>query len=125
MFGIGFLEICLIAVVALVLIGPQKLPQLMVELGKFFVQIRRMSNEVKSSMDQVVKEADLDLKRNRAGYQDLKGKVIDDLENTLEHEAFCDNKPLEKKPLAPSAQGTPPPQTDTPKPTRHEATGSL
>ena len=61
MFGIGFLEICIICTVALVFIGPQKLPELMVQAGKFFVQIRRMSNEVKSTVDRAVEDAEITL----------------------------------------------------------------
>lgn len=63
MFGIGFLEICVISVAALVLIGPQKLPQVMSELGKFFVQMRRVSNEVKYSVNEVVNEVDQEIKQ--------------------------------------------------------------
>ena len=58
MFGVGFLEICIIAIFALIFIGPKKLPELMREIGKFLIQAKRMSNEVKSSLDEVLKEAD-------------------------------------------------------------------
>lgn len=58
MFGIGILELCIICLAALVLVGPQKLPHVMKEVGKFFVQMRRMSNEVKHSMNEVVREVD-------------------------------------------------------------------
>lgn len=61
MFGIGFVELAVIAVVAIVFVGPQKLPELMKQVGKFFVHARRMSNEVKDTFDEVVKEAEKDL----------------------------------------------------------------
>ena len=61
MFGIGFFEICIIAIFALVFYGPQKLPELMRQFGKFFVHARRMSNEVKSHFDTVVREAEASL----------------------------------------------------------------
>ena len=61
MFGIGFMELCIICVVALIFIGPQKLPSLMVDLGKFFVQFRRMSNEVKSNFDDAISEAEKEI----------------------------------------------------------------
>ncbi|MBC61667.1 MAG: hypothetical protein CMP11_04350 [Zetaproteobacteria bacterium] len=67
MFGIGFLEICVIGVVGLILIGPKKLPELIIQMGKIFVQMRRVSNEVKSSLDDIVSEvqvSDVNTKKN-------------------------------------------------------------
>ena len=58
MFGIGFMEICVIAIFALVIFGPQRLPEIMRQAGKFFVHAKRLSNEVKSTFDKVIDEAD-------------------------------------------------------------------
>ena len=63
MFGIGFFELCIIAVVALVFVGPKRLPDLMKQVGKFFVQARRVSNEVRSTFDTVVRDAEDDIRR--------------------------------------------------------------
>lgn len=63
MFGIGIGELLLIAIVALVLVGPKKLPDLMRQGGKFFVQIRRTANEVKSTFDDVIREAENELRQ--------------------------------------------------------------
>lgn len=56
--GIGFLELVVIAVVALVLLGPQKLPEVLQQLGRIYVQFRRTSMEFKSSFDDVVRKAE-------------------------------------------------------------------
>ena len=69
MFGIGFLEICIIILVALILVGPKKLPELMMNAGKMFVQLRRMSNEVKSTFDHIIDEAEQDLDKNETKYK--------------------------------------------------------
>ena len=66
MFGIGFSELCLIALAALVCIGPKNLPDFMRQAGKFFVQMRRMSNDVRSSFEQVIAEAEADLRKEEA-----------------------------------------------------------
>ena len=63
MFGIGFVELCVIIVVALVFVGPKKLPDLMKQAGKFFVQVRRMTTDVKSTMDEVIHEAEREIRR--------------------------------------------------------------
>ena len=65
MFGIGFLELCIICVAALVLVGPQKLPHVMRELGKFLVQMRRMTNEVKHSVQEATQELDDQIKQSK------------------------------------------------------------
>ncbi len=56
--GIGFLEICIIAIFALIFFGPQRLPEVMRELGKFFVHTKRLTNEVKGHFEQIMNEAE-------------------------------------------------------------------
>jgi len=60
MFGIGPMELIVIAIVAMVFIGPEKLPDLMRKFGKIFVQVRRQTNEVRSSFNDVIHEAERD-----------------------------------------------------------------
>ncbi|MCX6116974.1 MAG: Sec-independent protein translocase protein TatB [Proteobacteria bacterium] len=60
--GIGFLELVVIAVVALVLLGPQRLPGVLSQLGKFYVQLRRTSAEFRGAVDQVVRQAESEVR---------------------------------------------------------------
>lgn len=66
MFGIGFFELLVIAVVALVFVGPKKLPDFMKTAGRFFVQMRRTANDVRSTFDQVVQDAENEIRREEA-----------------------------------------------------------
>jgi len=59
--GLGFMEIVIIGVVSLILLGPQRLPGLMRQAAKFYVQMRRTSNEFKSAFDHVVQEAEQEM----------------------------------------------------------------
>lgn len=61
--GIGFLELVVIGIAALVLLGPQRLPEIMRHIARFYVQMRRTSNDFKSAFDHVVREAEADLKK--------------------------------------------------------------
>lgn len=63
MFGIGFFELCIIAIAALVVVGPQKLPGMMRQFGRFFVQLRRASNDVRSTFDTIVHDAENEIRR--------------------------------------------------------------
>jgi Tat protein translocase TatB subunit len=51
MFGIGMTEMLLIAALALVVLGPKKLPDLARSLGKGFAEFKRATNELKSAID--------------------------------------------------------------------------
>ncbi len=51
MFGIGGLEMLLIGVVALLVFGPKRLPELARSLGKGLAEFRRASSDLRRSMD--------------------------------------------------------------------------
>ena len=63
MFGIGFPELIIIAVVALIFIGPKNLPGVLRSLGRGLVQVKRATNEVRETvheeMNQIEQEIDL------------------------------------------------------------------
>lgn len=50
MFGIGPMELVVIVVVALLIFGPQKLPELARTLGKGLAELRRASNDLRQSL---------------------------------------------------------------------------
>jgi len=57
MFGIGLPEILVILVVALIVVGPSRLPELAKSLGKAFNEFKRMADEVKETIqEEVIKE---------------------------------------------------------------------
>lgn len=52
MFDIGFWELVIIAVVALLVVGPDRLPAFARETGKWFGRIRRLINNLQRELKQ-------------------------------------------------------------------------
>jgi len=60
MFGIDSPELLVIAVVALVVIGPKELPNLLRTWGKWMSQMRGMASEFRGHVDEMVRQSELD-----------------------------------------------------------------
>jgi len=118
MFGIGFTELMLIAIVAILFLGPDKLPQTLVDIAKFFKSVKRTINDAKNSFEEEIRVADL--KKEALEYKakleettsELQGFRNFDLDELLENESKAKTKAQKHDELASSI----PPQT-TPKPT--------
>jgi len=59
MFDIGFLEIVIIAAIALVILGPERLPRAARTAGLWVGRARRMVADVKSDIDREIRESEL------------------------------------------------------------------
>ncbi len=59
MFGMGFAEILIIAVIAIIFLGPDKLPSAMVEIAKFFRNAKKTIGSVKDSIEDEINVSDM------------------------------------------------------------------
>jgi sec-independent protein translocase protein TatB len=59
MFGIGFTELVLISIIAILFLGPDKLPSALVEMAKFIKSVKKTIGEAKSSLEEEMKISDL------------------------------------------------------------------
>jgi len=60
MFGIDSPELMVIAIVALIVIGPKELPNLLRSWGKWMAQMRGMASEFRGHVDEMVRQSELD-----------------------------------------------------------------
>ena len=60
MFDIGWSELVVIGVVALVVIGPKELPSTLRTIGKMTARARKVAGEFRAQFDEAMREADLD-----------------------------------------------------------------
>ena len=72
MFGMGFMEILLIAVIAIIALGPEKLPTAMVDIAKFFKKIKSGLDDAKSTIDN-----ELNISEMRAEANKFKDQIED------------------------------------------------
>ncbi|MGX1100385.1 Sec-independent protein translocase protein TatB [Amorphus sp. MBR-141] len=58
MFDIGWTEILVVAVVAILVVGPKELPSMLMTFGRTVGRMRRMANEFQSQFNDVLREAE-------------------------------------------------------------------
>lgn len=77
--GISGFEIVLVALVALIVVGPKDLPLLMRKVGQFMGRARKMAAEFRASFDDMARQSELDDLRKevealRSGQMDVIGR---------------------------------------------------
>jgi sec-independent protein translocase protein TatB len=124
MFGMGFTEIMIIAVIAILFLGPEKLPSAMVDIAKFFRSAKRTINSVKDSLEQEMNVSEIkqealaykkelleasnevkkatDISDVTANLSTLGDNIMDDIEDDIEDETDAEVKKAEK--TSPKAQ---------------------
>ena len=82
MFDIGWSELLVLAVVAILVVGPKDLPRMLRSFGRTMGQVRRMSNDFKRQFDQALREAEREsgLEETRKDLQAMT-KVADPLKD--------------------------------------------
>lgn len=129
MFGMGFTEILLIVIVAILALGPEKLPQAMIDVAKFFKSVKRTIDDARSSLDDEMRLSEM--KEEALGYKDKidnAGKDVTTALDYLDDFDFYDDKdekkdePKEsKKEVASSTYSDEPPKEEKPKKKKKES----
>ena len=79
MFGIGFTELLLISIVAILFLGPDKLPQAFMEVAKFIKGVKKTVGDAKSSLEEELNIAEL--KEEALSYKKQLDDATDELKN--------------------------------------------
>lgn len=89
MFGMGFMEIFLVLIVAVMALGPEKLPGAAVDIARFFKKMKSGIDDAKSTLDnelnisEMKKEA-ADFKASIGNVKSLVDVDLDDLSNIMD-----------------------------------------
>lgn len=91
--SLGFQEIVLLAVLALVVVGPKDLPLLLRKVGRWTARLRGMAQEFRHGFDELARQAELDeLKREVDALR--RGATFTDLHNEIGRAIPADVTPL-------------------------------
>jgi sec-independent protein translocase protein TatB len=99
MFNLGWGEIALIGIVALIAIGPKELPTVLRTVGQMLAKVRRMANEFQGQFQEALREADI---------ADLKKHAEDIVSDVSKYDPLADTqKDLEKSLALPDPMAEP------------------
>jgi sec-independent protein translocase protein TatB len=124
MFNLGWGELVVIGIVALIAIGPKELPTVLRTLGQWMGKVRRMANEFQGQFQEALREAELhDLQKHA---DDLSSSVssftnidpLADVQKDIERAAEgAGEMPSDNAPAAPPVEAAAPlPEISVPLP---------
>ncbi len=95
MFDIGWTELMIIAVVAIVVIGPKDLPRVMRTVGQWAGKMKRMAREFQGQFNEALREAELedvrkDVEAIGKGLKEEVAKTGADIDKSLDSEGAGD-----------------------------------
>tara|TARA_Y100000589_G_scaffold323633_1_gene358471 strand:+ start:84 stop:401 length:318 start_codon:yes stop_codon:yes gene_type:complete len=90
-FGVGLPEVTVILILALIIFGPKKLPELGKQLGKTLKSLKTASNEFQNEIDKAINETDDNISKHESVdlivedniTNQAETKIIDGKDNTL------------------------------------------
>jgi len=116
MFGIGMPELIVIFIVALLVFGPKKLPELGKALGRGLAEFKRATEEIKHEISTEVQEIEKQAADLKSQAADLKSQAAD-----LTHFPYAFGSPQQGQgPEAKAATPSPPEVEPTAKPVEQE-----
>ncbi len=135
MFDIGWSELVVLGVIALIVVGPKELPALLRTIGRYTGFLKKQASEFRAQFDQAMREAELDqIKKDVQSFKDDITSTVQATTKTLTDEIDSAKRQLEipelddpdahdadgmpiQKPRAaspPPAAAVPPPAADAP-----------
>jgi len=95
MFGMGITEILLIAVIAIIFLGPEHLPKAMIEVAKFIKSVKKVVTETKETIE---KEVNIhDLKNEALEYKKMVESGVGELTKIGDLDFEGESKPVSEK----------------------------
>jgi TatA/E family protein of Tat protein translocase len=104
--SLGFPELMIIMVIALIIFGPRKLPELGRSLGRSLGEFKKASNELKSTLEEEIRMEEYKEERKKIEAEQTSAlSVNDSAPKATEHEIY---PPTDVSPDEPTISRTPP-----------------
>lgn len=116
MFDIAWSELALIGAVALVVIGPKDLPKVMRTMGQWTRKARLLAGEFQSSVDEMVRQAELEELRKKVQSVNPAVNSIGSMVESSVREAIDGVKPASPAPVSAPTLPEVPVRAETPLP---------
>lgn len=87
MFDIGWSEIAIIALIALIVIGPKDLPKVLKTIGYWVGKARSLTREFQKGVEDLIKEAELDEVRDQINSSVKDFDIKDQIEKSIDPDA--------------------------------------
>ena len=115
MFGIDWPELMVIGLVALIVIGPEDLPEMFRQLGRFTAKLRQMSREFSRAMEQAAKDTGVkDVATDLKGMTSARSLGLDAVKDAASKFEKWDPLKSVSAPTMPARSLAPPPMPATP-----------
>lgn len=115
MFDVGWQELLVIGIVALIVVGPKELPTLLRTVGRYLGMIKTQAAEFRAQFDEAMRESELDkLKKDVESIKADAENTLRDVERTVDTEIGTVKRELDE-----TAQGL----SGTQHPDAHDANG--
>lgn len=101
MFDVGFSELVLIALLALIVLGPKRLPEVARTAGRWLGRLRRFMNDVKQDLDKELHSAELTELRKLKQELDDTRRVIEESSSQLYRDVSGVGGPSDTPTIAP------------------------
>lgn len=102
MFDIGWSELLVIGVVAIVVVGPKELPRLMRTFGHYLGKVRHMAADFQRQFEEAVRDSEID--EVRKAMQDFHAEVSDVTPRGTVDKPLMMPSPAEPAPMPPPAE---------------------
>lgn len=112
---IGFAEMVVLIILAIIVIGPKDLPKVMRSVGQFMAKIRSMGNEFKQAFEDMGAEEEIAAMRREIEELKKVGRLDTDVEADLAHEMRSLDSDIRGATDMSSPKASPP-NTSVPKP---------
>jgi len=100
MFGMGFMEIFLVLIVAVIALGPEKLPSAAVDIARFFKKFKSGLDDAKSTLDnelnisEMKREAE-EFKSSVSNIKNITTLELDNISSITDDDMVAPSKPKE------------------------------